>query len=94
MSSTERLVLDLPSEVVATVREAVQRGDFNSESEAVSAILQVWHDDGVLDDEGIGALHEIIAEGLAEVDAGKVFDVDEVHSELRAQIKTIADRRK
>ncbi|HXW40241.1 MAG TPA: hypothetical protein VEK75_03510 [Xanthobacteraceae bacterium] len=93
MSSTERLVLDLPSEVVATVREAVQRGDFNSESEAVSAILKVWHDDGVLD-EGIGALHEIIAEGLAEVDAGKVFDADEVHSELRGQIKTIADRRK
>jgi Arc/MetJ-type ribon-helix-helix transcriptional regulator len=93
MPTTERLIVDLPSDLVATLREAVQRGDFSSESEALSAILRVWQSDGELGDD-LGQLREMVAEGLAEADAGQFIDADEVHAELRAQIKAVADRRK
>jgi len=93
MGKTERLTVDLPSELVATLREAVQRGDFGSESEAVGAILRVWGGNGDFVDD-LESLREMVGEGLAEADAGDVVDADEVHAELRGRIKAIADRRK
>ena len=93
MATTERLVVDLPSDLVAMLRDAVQRGDFSSESEALSAILRFWSGNGELE-EGVDYLREVIAEGLAEADADDVIDADEVHAELRARVKAVADRRK
>jgi Arc/MetJ-type ribon-helix-helix transcriptional regulator len=93
MGTTERLVMDLPSELVIVLREAVERGDFGSESEAVCAILWLWHGHGDLE-EDVAELREIVAEGMAEIDAGEFFEADQVHAELRAQIEAIADRRK
>ena len=90
MGATERLVVDLPSELVARLREAVQRGDFGSESEALSNMIRVWHDNG---DDDLRELRQIVAEGLVEADAGQFVDAAEVHAGLRASIKAIADRR-
>lgn len=91
MGTTERLVVDLPSDVVTTLREAVQRGDFDSESEAVSAILRIWHGDA--DIEGnLGTIRTRVAKGLAEADAGEFVDANEVHAELRAKIKSASHR--
>jgi antitoxin ParD1/3/4 len=92
MGMTERLTVELPSELVAMLRETVQRGDFSSESEALGAMLRAWHDD---DDfgEDIDQIRAEVAESLAEADAGHLIDADEVHSELRSRIKAIADRR-
>jgi len=84
--------VELPSELVAVLREAVQRGDFSSESEALSAMLRAWHDD---DDfgEDIDQIRAEVAESLAEADAGQLIDADDVHSEFARAIKAIADRR-
>jgi Arc/MetJ-type ribon-helix-helix transcriptional regulator len=93
MGTTERLVLDLPSDLVAILRQAVKRGDFGSESEALSAVLRAWQDEGDID-EDIEKIRARVAEGLAEAEAGEIIGADEVHAELRAQIKVIADRRR
>jgi Arc/MetJ-type ribon-helix-helix transcriptional regulator len=92
MGTTERLIVDLPSDLVATLREAVERGDFGSESEAVSAILRVWHGDGEADDD-IEQIRARVAEGLVEADAGELIEADEVHAELRARIRSVTNRR-
>jgi Arc/MetJ-type ribon-helix-helix transcriptional regulator len=92
MGTTERLVLDLPSEIVAALREAVRRGDFRSESEALSAIVKAFGGD-IDFEEDIGEIRAQIAEGLAEADVDEVVSANEVHAELRAKIKAIADRR-
>jgi Arc/MetJ-type ribon-helix-helix transcriptional regulator len=92
MGTTERLVLDLPSEIVAVLREAVQRGDFHSESEALSAIVRAFGGD-IDFEEDIEEIRAGIAEGMAEADADEVISANEVHAELRAKIKAIADQR-
>ena len=92
MGTTERVVVDLPSELVASLREAVRRGDFGSEGEALSAILRALQGGGDVD-EDIEALRTRVAEGMAEADAGEFVEADAVHADLRALIKATAERR-
>lgn len=92
METNERLVVDLPSDLVAMLREAVRRGDFDSESDALSAILRVWRGDGALEDD-LELIRARVAEGLTEADARQVIDADDVFDELYAKIEAVADRR-
>ena len=50
MAATERLVVDLPADLVTAVRAVVQTGAFASESDVLEAILRAWRsgDDGVV----------------------------------------------
>jgi Arc/MetJ-type ribon-helix-helix transcriptional regulator len=92
MTTTERLVLDLPADLVATLRTIVKSGAFVSESELVSTVLQAWYGPDDLDEQELNEIRAAVAEGLAEADAGKFIDADDVHAALRARIKAIADR--
>ena len=93
MSTTEQLVLDLPTELVAKLRAIVQAGDFPSESALVSTVLQAWYGPDDLSEEELEEVRALVAEGIADADAGRVVDADEVHAKLRARIKAIADGR-
>ena len=94
MGTTERLTVELPSHLVAGLRQSVQSGDFSSESEAIETLLRTWYGPEGVEEPDLETLRAFVAEGLAEADAGKFIDADEVHAELRAKIKSIADRRK
>jgi hypothetical protein len=65
---------------------------FSSESEAHSAIVRALGGDVDVDDD-IEEIRTRIAEGVAEADADEVIGANEVHAELRAKIKAIADQR-
>ena len=93
MGTTERLVIDLPSELVAAVRQEVESGAFASESEAIEVLLRDWFGSDDVEEPDIEPLRAFVAEGIADVDAGRIIDADEVHAELRARIKAVADRR-
>jgi len=93
MGTTERLVVDLPSDLVEGLRDSIKAGAFASESEAIEALLRSWYSPDEIAEPGIEALRAFVAEGIAEADAGHVIDADKVHAELRARIKAIADRR-
>jgi antitoxin ParD1/3/4 len=93
MGTTERVVLDLPAELVATLRMIVESGQFASESELVSEVLQSYYGPDDLDERELADVRAAVAEGIADADAGRVVDADEVHAELRARIKKIADPR-
>ena len=93
MGTTERLVVDLPSDLVEGLRDSIKAGAFASESEAIEALLRSWYSPDDISEPGIETLRAFVAEGIAEADAGHVIDADKVHAELRARIKAIADRR-
>jgi antitoxin ParD1/3/4 len=90
---TERLVVDLPSELVEGLRDSIKSGAFSSESQAIEVLLRSWYGPDEIGKPDIETLRAFVAEGLAEADAGHLLDADTVHSELRARIKAISDRR-
>ena len=93
MRSTEQLTVDLPAELVANLRNSVRSGAFASESEAIELLLRAWYGLEETEERDIETLRAFVAEGLAEADTGHLVEADDVHAELHARIKAIADRR-
>jgi antitoxin ParD1/3/4 len=92
MDTTERLVLDLPTELVAKLREQVVAGDFSSESELVSAVLRGLYGPDIVDGRPADEIRAFVAEGLADIEAGRIVDADEVFDRLEARYQAMADR--
>ena len=94
MSSTERLVIELPSDLAAALRHAVRIGPFASESEFLTSLLRAWQGDDSLSDEEMEQVRAAVAEGLADVEAGRVVDADTMFEGLRARyLAMIPDRK-
>ncbi len=82
MSAIERLTITIPSEMAATVREAVAAGDYASTSEVIRDALRAWtrrHDD---DRRELALLRDAIRAGL---DSGPGINAEEVFAQLRAR---------
>jgi Arc/MetJ-type ribon-helix-helix transcriptional regulator len=92
MASTEQLTIDLSAELVADLRNSIQSGEFASENEAIERILRTWYGPAGSETSDLDAFRAIVAEGLADADAGNVIEADEVHAELHERIKAVADR--
>lgn len=91
MSEIERLTITLPAEMAATVRSAVEDGDYASTSEVVRAALRDWKLKRALQLQELAALKSDIDKGLADVAAGRVkaFDAEAIIARGR---KLLADR--
>jgi antitoxin ParD1/3/4 len=94
MSTTKRLVVDLPSELVTRVRDRLDSGDFSSESELVGAVLTDWLEADELSNAELANVRVAVAEGIAQGDAGELIEAREVHADLDAQIRSFANSRK
>jgi Arc/MetJ-type ribon-helix-helix transcriptional regulator len=93
MSTTERLLVDLPSDLVAALRRAVRSGTFASEGEAIGTILRACYGDQGLGGEDIEDVHARVAEGLADMEAGRVVDSGVLHDRLQARYRAkLSDR--
>jgi antitoxin ParD1/3/4 len=90
MRTTERLILDLPSGLVAGLRDSVRSGAFASESEAVEVLLRTWYSDESVTEPDVETLRAFVAEGLDDVKAGRVSPADEVYGRVLARIDEIA----
>jgi Arc/MetJ-type ribon-helix-helix transcriptional regulator len=93
MDTTERLVIDLPKELVDKLRERVASGEFQSESQVVEAVLKSGYYGGEPDEEQLQEIRAAIAEAEADIAAGRVYEADDVHAKLRAIIKENTTRR-
>jgi len=87
-----RFSVDLPSDLVTDMRKAVQSGDFASESEMIRQLWEAWRGGVEFEGAELEEVRAAVAEGIADADAGRVVDAEEVHAELRARIKAVADR--
>jgi antitoxin ParD1/3/4 len=76
MSEIERVTVTLPAEMAATVKNAVEAGDYASASEVIRAALRDWKIKRALQMEELAALKADIDAGLADVAAGRVKKFD------------------
>ena len=91
MPEIERLTVTLPAEMAATVRSAVETGDYASTSEVIRAALRDWKVKRALQIEELSALRADIDAGLADLAAGRVKKFDAARIVERGR-KLLAER--
>jgi len=89
MRKTERLVVDLPLHLVAGLRASVRSGAYPSESAAIEELLTGWYGPDGTNEPPIEILRAFIAEGLADSEAGRVSDAEEVYGRVMARIDAL-----
>jgi Arc/MetJ-type ribon-helix-helix transcriptional regulator len=90
MGATERLVVELPADLVAGLRASVRSGAFGSESEAVEVLLRTWYGDDSLQDADLKTLRSFVGEGIADAEAGRLSDAEDVYTRVLAHIDELA----
>jgi antitoxin ParD1/3/4 len=76
MSEIERLTITLPAEMAATVKEAVEGGDYASASEVIREALRAWKMKRAIQMQEFLALKADIDKGLKDFAEGRVEDFD------------------
>jgi antitoxin ParD1/3/4 len=81
MQSAEKLSITLPSEMATFIRQKVDSGLYSSNSEIIREALR-----GMMERERrLEQLDIAIAQGVADAEAGRVQEIDEVRTELRGR---------
>jgi antitoxin ParD1/3/4 len=80
--NAEKLSITLPAEMARMIREKVRSGAYGSNSEVIREALRGWLER----DRRLAALDSAIARGVADAEAGRVQDIDEVRTELRQRL--------
>ncbi len=91
MPELERLTVTVPAEMAASIKSAVEAGDYASTSEVMRAALRDWKTKRALQLDELAALKADIDQGLADVAAGRVRDFDSDRIVARGK-KLLADR--
>ncbi|MBV6304431.1 type II toxin-antitoxin system ParD family antitoxin [Candidimonas humi] len=80
MATIERLTVTMPAEMAATLKRAVDSGEYASASEVIREALRDWSFKRQLRLEELAALKQDIDKGLDDVAAGRVreFDVERI----------------
>jgi antitoxin ParD1/3/4 len=76
MAEIERLTITLPSDMAAIVKDAVEGGDYASNSEVVREALRDWKMKRALQLQELAALKFDIDRGLTDLAEGRVQDFD------------------
>jgi antitoxin ParD1/3/4 len=79
--NAEKMSITLPPEMARVIREKVSSGAYGSNSEVIREALRGWLER----DRRLAALDSAIARGVADAEAGRVHEVDDVRTELRAR---------
>jgi antitoxin ParD1/3/4 len=91
MVKTETLIVDLPVEVMAKVRGAVEDGEYGSDNEVVSDALLVWASRRGNETEDVEWLRQAWQESID--DGAPYVPMEEVMDRLEAKYKAIAAER-
>ena len=76
MAEIERLTITLPHDMVSVVKDAVDGGDYASNSEVVREALRDWKMKRTLQMKEMEALKADIDKGLTDLAEGRVQDFD------------------
>jgi len=87
MPKTETLTVDLPVELLAQVRGAVEHGDYRSSNEAVADALLDWSVTRSIEAEDIGWLKQAWQEAID--DNSPHVPMDEVFDRLKARYQAM-----
>ncbi len=81
MQSAEKLSITVPPEMAAFIRQKVDSGLYGSNSEIIREALRSMMER----DRRLERLDTAIARGVADAEAGRVQDIDEIRTELRGR---------
>lgn len=76
MAAIERMTITLPADMAASVKSAVEGGDYASGSEVVREALRDWKTKRALQIQELAALKADIDQGLADLAKGRVQEFD------------------
>lgn len=86
MQPAEKLSITLPPEMANFIRQKVDSGLYGSNSEIIREALR-----GMMEREKrLEKLDDAIARGMADAEAGRTQEIDEVRAELRDRFGTSA----
>jgi len=88
VATVEKISIALPPEMVAQVREAVDSGEYASNSEVVRDALRDWTHRRALRREGIEELRRVWRQAIEDPSPG--VDADEVLDRLERKYQTLA----
>ena len=91
MPTIEKLSIELPTEMATRVRQAVEAGEYSSQSEVVRDALRDWQHKRSLRSQGIAELRKLWMEAVADDSEGlapdAVFDALERKYQTRGEGK-------
>jgi antitoxin ParD1/3/4 len=90
LATIEKMSIALPPEMVAQVREAVDSGEYASNSEVVRDALRDWTHKRTLRRQGIDELRSIWQQALQDPGCG--VDADEVLDRLERKYQSLAEQ--
>lgn len=76
MTTIERLTVTMPAEMAATLKRAVDSGEYASASEVIREALRDWSFKRQLMLDELSALKQDIDKGLADIAAGRTKEFD------------------
>jgi antitoxin ParD1/3/4 len=87
--SVEKISIALPPEMVTLVRQAVEAGEYASNSEVVRDALRDWTHRRTLRQQGIGELRNVWQQAMTDRSPG--VDADEVFDRLEQKYQALAN---
>lgn len=90
MGAIERITVDLPAELAATLRATVEQGEYPTTGEIVREALRDWTRAREADERKLAELRELIRQGDA---SGPSIPAEEVYARLRARIEDVRKAR-
>jgi antitoxin ParD1/3/4 len=76
MSGTERLTINLPADMVATLKEVVNQGDYPCASTVIYEALYEWKMKRAVQMQELAALRADIQKGMDDIAAGRTYPFD------------------
>ena len=88
MGKVEKISVSLPHDMVESINDAVESGDYATVSEVVRDALRRWESDRAHDQAiktyGLERLRQMVQEGI---DSGPSIDAEEVFAQVRARLE-------
>jgi antitoxin ParD1/3/4 len=90
LSELERLTITLPADMAASVKNAIDGGDYASTSEVIRDALRDWKRKRALQRKELAVLKSDIRKGLKDLKDGRVrdFDVDRIAKRGKKLLKS------
>jgi antitoxin ParD1/3/4 len=97
MSNVEKISIALPSEMIETIKNAVDAGEYATTSEAIRDALRRWDGERLyqraVKTHGAVDIQRAIKEGIESLDRGEGISSRKLRAELTGQYKAMTKRK-
>jgi antitoxin ParD1/3/4 len=87
MSNVDKISIALPREMIESIKEAVDSGDYATTSEVIRDAVREWHYKRAVAVYGLDELRRLVQEGA---DSGPSVDANDVFARIKAKYGRLA----